>query len=154
MRVFQLAAAALASLAAGCVGPAPEDAAVASAGDAAMGRDLFVARGCVLCHAVNGVGGKAAPPLDAAEPAAALDPLAFAARMWQGAPAMVDLQTVELGYVIELSGDDIRDLAAFAAAPDEQKKLTRAALPEAIRDSLIDERYWETDEWPDYEQPN
>jgi len=30
-------------------------------GEAAKGRALFVTKGCVICHSVNGVGGRAAP---------------------------------------------------------------------------------------------
>jgi cytochrome c553 len=33
--------------------------------DAANGRKLFAAKGCVVCHAVNGIGGQDAPALDA-----------------------------------------------------------------------------------------
>jgi mono/diheme cytochrome c family protein len=33
-------------------------------GDAARGRTLFVSKGCVVCHAINEVGGTSAPPLD------------------------------------------------------------------------------------------
>jgi cytochrome c len=43
--------------------------------DAAAGRDLFVVKGCVMCHAVNGVGGKAAPALDADTEMDAIDPV-------------------------------------------------------------------------------
>ena len=31
----------------------------------ARGKALFVAKGCVACHAINGVGGHDAPPMDA-----------------------------------------------------------------------------------------
>ncbi len=34
--------------------------------DPARGRALFVDKGCVVCHSVNGVGGEIAPVLDAA----------------------------------------------------------------------------------------
>ncbi|MGH8630355.1 MAG: c-type cytochrome, partial [Burkholderiales bacterium] len=33
--------------------------------DAANGRKLFAAKGCVVCHAVNGIGGQDAAALDA-----------------------------------------------------------------------------------------
>jgi cytochrome c553 len=118
--------------------------------DAAKGRDTFVQKGCVLCHAVNGVGGKAAPALDAADPYVQADPLEFAARMWRGAPAMVEFQSVELGYVIDLTADDIANLAAFAASRDEQKLLIDAAIPDPMRDSILDERYWETEDWSEF----
>lgn len=128
----------------------PEDGVVAHAADAAKGRALFVEKGCVLCHSVNGVGGKAAPALDAADPFVKVDPLEFAARIWRGAPAMVEFQSVELGYVIDLSADDIANLAAFSASRDEQKLLLAEAIPEPMRDSLLDERYWEMEDWSDF----
>jgi mono/diheme cytochrome c family protein len=130
---------------------APEGAAP-NEGDAAAGRDLFVQKGCVLCHSINGVGGKAGPVLDAADDYVKSDPLAFAARMWRGAPAMVEFQSLELGYVIDLTGEDIAHLAAFVASREEQKKLLDEAIPEPMRNSLLDERFWETEDWSEFLQ--
>ncbi len=118
--------------------------------DPAAGRALYVAKGCVICHAVNGVGGKAAPPLDAPIGAGAVDPLDFAARMWLGAPAMIELQSIELGYTIYLTADEIGHLAAFAADREAQKQLTPDALTDELRDSLLDQRFWEMEDWDDY----
>lgn len=136
---------------------APESAAAANAapafsGSATTGRELFVQKGCVLCHSINGVGGKAGPVLDAADDFVKPDPLEFAARMWRGAPAMVEFQSLELGYVIDLSGADIAHLAAFAASREEQKKLEDSAIPEPMRNSLLDERFWETEDWSEFLQ--
>ncbi len=128
----------------------PQSMVVEHLGDAAKGRLLFVEKGCVLCHAINGVGGKAAPALDAPDPYVRPDPLEFAARMWRGAPAMVEFQSVELGYVIDLSADDIAHLATFAASREEQKLLLDDAIPGPMRDSLLDERYWETEDWSEF----
>ena len=132
---------------------APEsasDAAAAFTGSATTGRELFVQKGCVLCHSINGVGGKAAPVLDVADDFVKPDALGFAARMWRGAPAMVEFQSLELGYVIDLSGEDIAHLAAFAASRTEQKKLLESSIPEPMRNSLLDERYWETEDWSEF----
>jgi len=118
--------------------------------DPDSGRDLFVDKGCVICHSVNGAGGKAAPALDAPFGAPAVDPLDFAARMWRGAPAMIELQTVELGYSIDLTAYEIADLAAFAADRQAQKSLTADALPETVRAGLLDQRFWEMDDWEDF----
>jgi len=118
--------------------------------DPESGRTLFVDKGCVICHSVNGVGGKAAPALDAPIGAPAIDPLEFAARMWRGAPAMIELQSIELGYTIYLTADDIGDLAAFSADRDTQKKVSLEGLPENIRDGLLDERFWEMEDWDDF----
>lgn len=118
--------------------------------DPMKGRELFVEKGCVICHSVNGVGGKAAPALDAEIGAPPVDPLDFAARMWLGAPAMIELQSIELGYTIYLTADDIANLAAFAADRDAQKNLTVADLPEDVRSSLLDERFWEMENWEEF----
>ncbi len=115
--------------------------------DGARGRVLFVDKGCVICHAVNGVGGKAAPALDAEIGGQAVDPLEFAARMWRGAPAMIELQAVELGYSISLTADEIGDLAAFAADREQQQILTADDLPETIKNGLLDEQFWEIEDW-------
>ncbi len=118
--------------------------------DPARGRDIFVEKGCVLCHSANGVGGKAAPALDAEVGAPPADPLDFAARMWRGAPAMIELQSVELGYTIYLTADEIAHLAAFAADREAQRQLTPDTLPENIRNGLLDQRFWEMEDWDDY----
>lgn len=131
-------------------GSAPGNAASRIVGAAETGRATFVQRGCVICHAVNGVGGKAAPALDAEIGGPEIDPLDFAARMWAGAPAMIELQSIELGYAISLTGQDIADLAAFAADIDEQKKLNADQVPQAMRDSLLDERFWEMEDWDEF----
>ncbi len=118
--------------------------------DPERGRTLFVEKGCVICHAVNGTGGKAAPPLDAAIGEPAVDPLDFAARMWLGAPAMIELQSVELGYTIDLSAYEIADLAAFAVDRQAQKVLTPESLPESVRAGLLDQRFWEMEDWEEF----
>lgn len=118
--------------------------------DSQAGRGLFVEKGCVICHSVNGVGGKAAPVLDAQIGAPPVDPLDFAARMWRGAPAMIELQSVELGYTIYLTADEIANLAAFAADREEQKKLAIDQVPETMRESFLDEQFWEVEDWTEF----
>jgi cytochrome c len=112
---------------------------------AEQGKQLFVGKGCVVCHAVNGIGGKAAPPLDAARDSRYLDVLDFAARMWRGAPTMILLQEMELGYQIELTGEELAHLAAFAADAEVQSGFRESDIPEVIRDWMVDEVYQELD---------
>lgn len=114
------------------------------------GRILFIANGCVICHQVNGVGGKAAPDLSAHEAAKEINPLEFSARMWRGAPAMTALQTIELGYVIDLGAQDIADIAAFAASPEEQKLMTLGSVSEEMRGWFLDEPHWRSGDWSEY----
>ncbi len=160
MRIFIAASIAVIMLS-GCGGPADSGASssakahqeqkvVTRTVDSEAGRTLFVDKGCVICHSVNGVGGKAAPALDAEIGAGEVDPLGFAARMWLGAPAMIELQSVELGYSIFLTADEIADLAAFAADRDQQKTLTLDELPENIKNGLLDEQFWEVENWEEF----
>jgi len=117
--------------------------------DAMRGRRLFVMKGCVSCHSVNGVGGKAAPALDAPEDSTSVNLLDFAARMWRGASAMQELQDIELGYRIELTGSEIGDIAAFAADPAAQQGFSIDEVPDLLKDWFIDEVYWDDGEWPE-----
>ena len=113
--------------------------------DSQQGMRLFVGKGCVVCHAVNGVGGKAAPALDISETQPYFDVFDFAARMWRGAPTMIVLQEMEMGYQIELTGEELAHLAAFASDRAVQKTFTEAEIPEVIRDWMVDEVYEELD---------
>jgi len=107
--------------------------------DSERGRQLFVTKGCVYCHAVNGVGGKAAPALDSTASEPSVNLTDFAARMWRGAPAMIELQEMDLGYQIRLTGDELAHLAAFANDPAEQKKLLEEQVPELMSEWYLDE---------------
>jgi len=117
--------------------------------DAERGRRLFVTKGCVLCHAVNGIGGAAAPALDAEGGSSSLDLMGFVVRMWNGAQAMIELQSFELGYQIELTGEEIGDLAAFAASPEAQGNVEFADIPGAMQSWIIDKPYWMGEGWPE-----
>ena len=60
----------------------------------------------------------------------------FAARMWKGAPAMIAMQEDELGEQIELTGDELAALIAFAHDPAEQAKFSEADIPANILELL------------------
>jgi cytochrome c len=100
--------------------------------DAERGRELFVSKGCVICHAINGVGGNAigdlsgkqAPSLEAEKMPMVMDPYAFFAKMWRGAASMIVLQREQLGYQIDLRGDEIGDIMAFLHDREEQERFT------------------------------
>ncbi len=118
--------------------------------DAERGRFLFVSKGCVVCHSVNGVGGTAGPALDAPAGTNTIEPLEFAARMWRGAVAMTVLQSTEFGYQIDMTGDEIADLAAFAASPDVQADFSEEDIPEVMQGWTLKEGWEETmEEMPD-----
>ena len=104
--------------------------------DAANGRALFTDTGCVVCHSVNGVGGEIGPSLDAANMPSPMNAFEFAARMWRGAAAMTMMQQDLLGGVINLTGQDLADLVAFAHDVDEQRKLTSDQVPAQFQELL------------------
>lgn len=100
--------------------------------NSARGRVLFAGKGCVICHAVNGVGGDMGPSLDASKQMPFANPFDFAARMWGGAAAMIALQEKELGYQIELDGDELADIVAFAHDRGEQEKFSEFDIPDHV----------------------
>lgn len=106
--------------------------------DSHRGRQLFVNKGCVICHVVNGVGGEVGPSLDAANLPQPMNVFEFSARMWRGAPAMAQMQEDLLGEVISLTGQDLADLAAFSHDTVEQNRLRADQIPEHLR-KLIEE---------------
>ena len=119
------------------------------AGDARTGKDLFIGKGCVICHSVNGVGGRAALPLDAPPDGREVDPMVFAAAMWEGAAAMISLQFTELGYQIGMTGEELRDLAAFASDLEAQQTFSLNDIPPDLRAWIIDVPHWQGDDWPE-----
>jgi len=115
--------------------------------DPALGRELFVTKGCVICHSINGVGGLAAPPLEAEGRSSTVDVAGFAARMWLGAGPMVWLQTLEMGYQIDLTGEDIANLAGFVEDVREQARFTEDTLPDYVREALLTDLYRRPEDW-------
>ena len=101
--------------------------------NSAAGRKLFASKGCVVCHSINGVGGTDAPQLDASTMPGPMNPFDFVAKMWRGAPAMIEMQKHELGHQIEFTGRELADIVAFAHDPAEQKKFSKADIPEKIQ---------------------
>ena len=104
--------------------------------DPVKGRKLFGEKGCVVCHAINGIGGGDAPDLSAAHMENPMNAFDFAARMWRGAPAMIAMQEDELGAQITLTGDELANIIAFAHDPAEQAKFSQADIPANIRKKL------------------
>lgn len=104
--------------------------------DAGRGRKLFINKGCVVCHAINKVGGDIGPSLDAADMPSPMNAFEFAARMWRGAQAMTAMQQEEFGEVVDLSGQELADLVAFAHDADEQRKLALTQVPKKYRDKI------------------
>lgn len=104
--------------------------------DSETGRELFVNKGCVACHAVNGVGGEDASPLDAHGMDPVMNPFDFAAKMWLMAPYMIEAQEEALGEQILFTGDELANIIAFLHDDEEQHELTEASLPGEIREMM------------------
>lgn len=104
--------------------------------DSHKGHQLFMNKGCVACHSVNGVGGDTGPSLDAGDMPAPMNAFEFAARMWKGAPAMVQMQQEELGDVIKLTGQELADLIAFVHDDKMQRTVKLSDVPKKWRSKL------------------
>ena len=112
--------------------------------DATRDGRLFVMNGCISCHSMKGIGGRAGP-----EESTAVDLFNFAARMWRGASAMRKLPALELGYRIELSSGEIGDLATFVSDPAVQRDFSIEEAPDLLKDWFIDEAYWDSGQRPE-----
>jgi len=109
------------------------------------GMRLFASKGCVVCHAINGVGGEDAPALDAHAMNPTMNPFDLVAKMWRMAPAMIAAQEEELGSQITFSGDEIADIIAFIHDDAQQHKFTKAMIPPRIKKLM---RHTQDDETP------
>jgi mono/diheme cytochrome c family protein len=80
-------------------------------GNAEQGRRLVIDKGCLECHSIRGIGGRAAPDLaDRAVQGSVLD---FAARMWNKAPAMTAAMQSRAIPVPQLQAGEVADILAF-----------------------------------------
>lgn len=136
-------AAPAAEAAAGADGHAPVELRLTQpAMNAERGRELFLNKGCVACHAVNGVGGHDASPLDAHTMEMEMNPFDLAAKMWAVAPSMIAAQEEALGYQILFTGEELGDIVAFLHDDAEQHQLTEAALSAEVR-RMMDHQHGE-----------
>ena len=101
--------------------------------NAESGMRLFASKGCVACHAINGVGGHDATKLDAHAMDRVMHPFDFVARMWTMAPAMIQAQEEGLGHQILFTGEEIADIIAFVHDDGQQHKFTEAAITAEVR---------------------
>ena len=92
------------------------------------GKEIFVSKGCVACHAINGVGGHDALPMDAHRDMGLVNPFDFAAKMWNHAPAMVAAQEEALGEQIYFTGQELADIIAFMHDDAAQHSFTEHDL--------------------------
>ena len=97
------------------------------------GKKLFVSKGCVACHAINGVGGHDAPAMDAHKMEAKLmNPFDFAAKMWNHAPGMIAAQEGAFGEQVYFTGEELADIIAFIHDDETQHMFSEKDMtPEA-----------------------
>jgi cytochrome c553 len=101
--------------------------------DSTRGRALFVSKGCVACHAINGVGGHDASTLDAHSMPEIMNPFEFAAKMWRMAPVMIQFQEEALGEQIDFTGAELADIIAFVHDDEAQHHFSEADITPPIR---------------------
>ncbi|MFQ5764922.1 MAG: c-type cytochrome [Rhodospirillales bacterium] len=99
----------------------------------ARGKRLFVAKGCIACHAINGVGGHDAPAMDAHGMKRLMNPFDFAAKMWNHAPAMIAAQEGTMGEQIYFTGEELADIIAFIHDDETQHQFTEDDLTHEAR---------------------
>jgi hypothetical protein len=100
------------------------------------GREIFLEKGCIVCHSVNGIGGNIGPSLNASDMPEPMNAFEFAARMWRGAPVMAEMQEDLLGDMIDLTGQDLADIVAFTHDEAEQREISMSQVPGKYRDLI------------------
>ncbi|NQV57082.1 MAG: c-type cytochrome [Rhodospirillales bacterium] len=101
--------------------------------DVNRGKNLFVSKGCVACHAVNGVGGHDAPAMDDHTNLGRINPFDFVAKMWNHAPGMLAAQEQAFGKHITFTGAEISDIIAFVHDDGAQHAFTEKDLTKRAR---------------------
>ncbi len=104
--------------------------------NAERGMSLFASKGCVACHAVNGIGGHDAKNLDAHSMEQVMNPFDFVAKMWRMAPAMIYAQQEVYGDQILFTGEEIADIIAFVHDDEQQHKFNATMIPKKIVKSM------------------
>ncbi|MDH3241341.1 MAG: cytochrome c [Alphaproteobacteria bacterium] len=102
----------------------------------AKGRVYFATRACVVCHSVNGIGGKNAVALDIEIRPATVDMLGFITRMWRGGTPMLALQRRLFSEQIDLTAEELGDIIAFLHSPAEQDRFSKNDIPTFIQEFM------------------
>lgn len=100
------------------------------------GKQLFIEKGCVACHSVNGIGGQDAASLDANTIDTVMNPFEFAARMWNHAGIMIPLQEEEIGEQITFTGDELANIIAFVHNDEVQHAFKESDLTTGARQMM------------------
>jgi cytochrome c551/c552 len=92
------------------------------------GRNIFIKKGCVICHSINGAGGTIGPPLDAPANKRVINPFSFAANMWNHAPGMIAAQKKKLGGQLHFTGEELGNIIAFIQDDAVQSDFGKLAI--------------------------
>lgn len=101
--------------------------------NAEAGKDTFVNKGCIACHAINGVGGHDAPAMDAHRQMNEVNPFNFAAKMWNHAPGMIAAQEDAFDEQINLTGQELANIIAFVHDDNAQHTFSENDLTSKAR---------------------
>ena len=104
--------------------------------DAVKGKLLFINKGCIACHEVNGVGGTDAPRIDAHAMAPEMNIFEFGARMWNHSQVMTAVQIAAMGQQIKLTGEELGHITAFVHDDQTQHTVKNADIPHHIREKM------------------
>jgi mono/diheme cytochrome c family protein len=100
--------------------------------NAGRGKTLFIEKGCITCHPINGIGGGSIPlDVNAWEPR--MNAFEFAARMFNHSVGMTAAQTEVFGAQITLTGMELADITAFTHDHEVQHSLSIKDIPRRIR---------------------
>lgn len=97
------------------------------------GKNVFVNKGCAVCHSFNGIGGDDAPPMDDHTKEKLVNPFSFAAKMWDHAPGMIAAQEDELGGQLHFTGAELADITAFVHDSEARRNFGENDLTPRIR---------------------
>jgi cytochrome c len=104
------------------------------------GMALFAEKGCVTCHAINGVGGHDATSLDAhdmqGDIRGMMNPFDFAAKMWLMAPYMIAAHEEAFGEQITFTGAELADIIAFVHDDAQQHEFSGDLLSARVMEMM------------------
>jgi mono/diheme cytochrome c family protein len=111
-------------------------------GDAAPGREVFQAKGCVQCHALGGAGANVGPPLDSLK--RANSPVLVAAAMWNHGPQMAETMKARGIPRPKFEDNEMVDLIAYivsaAREPGGDTSQVVPGTPERGQKLFVDKR--------------
>jgi cytochrome c len=97
------------------------------------GKKIFLDKGCIVCHKINGIGGEDGPKMDHLVSIGTICPFSFAAKMWNHAPGMIATQEDMLGEQVYFTGQELADIISFVHDKETQNSVSDKDVSEKIR---------------------